>query len=369
MKIQCLVLALSVVIAACSSDNSGAPSDSFDRKAMLIELADAYIIPEYDAAHGRAKDVRIALETFAGNPNPTTLAAARSALAAAMNQWQRVNTFDFGPAENLFGDLSTEIATFPSNPAAIEQKIAAGEWTLTGFDRDTRGWNALDYLLFVGQGSGDAAIVQAFTGGEQAKSRATYIIDVAKKIESEISQVTAAWKGSYRNDFVSRNGTDAGSATSDVVNNLAMSFEHIKNDKIGIPAGLRAGQNRPEPQRVEAYYSGRSMELARRHFEAIREVWEGRPAGGPAPAFRSLRSYLETVPGGQRLVEETRAQCAAVQQAFDAMGDSSLASLCQANDPRVAVLHTELQKLTRFFKSELSSLLGVAITYSSGDGD
>jgi hypothetical protein len=29
----------------------------------------------------------------------------------------------------------------------------------------------------------------------------------------------------------------------------------------------------------------------------------------------------------------------------------------------------ELQRLTRFLKSELSSLLGISITYSSGDGD
>jgi hypothetical protein len=31
--------------------------------------------------------------------------------------------------------------------------------------------------------------------------------------------------------------------------------------------------------------------------------------------------------------------------------------------------HTELQKHTRFFKSDMSSLLGLAITFSSGDGD
>lgn len=369
MRILAIALMLSVIVAACSSDDSGAPNDTFDRRAMLTELADAYIVPEYTEAYNRAANMRAALEAFSATPNNSTLLAARSALAAAMNQWQRVNTFDFGPAESLFGDLSTEIATFPSNPDAIERKIASGSWTLTGFDRDTRGWNTLDYLLYGTDDDNDDAIVQAFTIGEDATERASYLNAVAEKIATEIGQVSTAWNGTYRNDFVSRNGTDAGSGTSDVVNNLAMSFEHIKNDKVGIPAGLRAGQSRPEPHRVEAYHSGRSMELARLHFEAIREIWEGRPVGGSAPAFRSLRSYLETVPGGQRLVEETRAQCAAVQQAFDAMGDSSLATLCQANDPRVEALHTELQKLTRFFKSELSSLLGVAITYSSGDGD
>ena len=32
-------------------------------------------------------------------------------------------------------------------------------------------------------------------------------------------------------------------------------------------------------------------------------------------------------------------------------------------------LHDELQKSTRYVKSDMSSLLGISITYSSGDGD
>jgi uncharacterized protein len=368
MKNFVLTLLLVMIVGACSNDDPGAPNDTFDRRAMLVELADSYIMPEYASAALNASALRGAIESFCTDPTQSTLDAARAALMEAMAQWQRVNTFDFGPAENLFGDLSTEVATFPTNPSAIEQKISAGTWSMTGLDRDARGWNAVDYLLYASNSSGDASILRAFSG-EQGSQRAAYLIDVAKKIEAEIRQVSTAWSSGYRDDFVQRNGTDAGSGTSDLVNNLAMSFEHIKNDKIGIPAGLRAGQSRPEPQRVEAYYSGRSMELARRQFEAVREIWEGRPAGSTAPAFRSLRSYLETVPGGQRLVEETRIQCDAVQRAFDATGDSSLAALCQASDPRIEALHTELQKLTRFFKSELSSLLGIAITYSSGDGD
>jgi uncharacterized protein len=43
--------------------------------------------------------------------------------------------------------------------------------------------------------------------------------------------------------------------------------------------------------------------------------------------------------------------------------------LVAQNHPTVDALHTELQKHTRFFKSDMSSLLGIAITFSSGDGD
>jgi len=39
------------------------------------------------------------------------------------------------------------------------------------------------------------------------------------------------------------------------------------------------------------------------------------------------------------------------------------------NDLNIEALYHELQIHTRYFKSDMSSLLGITITYSSGDGD
>jgi hypothetical protein len=52
-----------------------------------------------------------------------------------------------------------------------------------------------------------------------------------------------------------------------------------------------------------------------------------------------------------------------------ACGTGRLDSLITTNPQPAIDLHTELQRHTRFFKSDLSSLLGLTITYSSGDGD
>jgi hypothetical protein len=46
-----------------------------------------------------------------------------------------------------------------------------------------------------------------------------------------------------------------------------------------------------------------------------------------------------------------------------------MSELIRSNPQALVALHTEMQKLTRFIKSEMSSLLGISITYSSGDGD
>jgi len=144
----------------------------------------------------------------------------------------------------------------------------------------------------------------------------------------------------------------------------------LKNDKVGTPAGgKRVGQSGPDPRRVEAYYSGRSVALMRRHFAAITATWGGISDNG-GTTFKAFDDYLMTVTGGERLVTDTRAQIARVEELLTALPqDATLASLCASSDPRIETLHTELQKLTRFLKSEMASVLGVAITYSSGDGD
>jgi len=129
---------------------------------------------------------------------------------------------------------------------------------------------------------------------------------------------------------------------------------------------LRPGQTQAEPKLVEAFYS-KSMSLkgAKYHFEQIKTIWLG-PENGIG-----FKGYLRTVSGGVALIESTENQFAVVDSVFSRfiVETEILSELVAENDERVILLHTELQRLTRFLKSELSSLIGIAITYSSSDGD
>jgi predicted lipoprotein len=59
-----------------------------------------------------------------------------------------------------------------------------------------------------------------------------------------------------------------------------------------------------------------------------------------------------------------------VKQRLNALPiDARLSDLIVTNFQLVDALHTELQRHTRFFKSEMASLLSLTITFSSGDGD
>ena len=67
---------------------------------------------------------------------------------------------------------------------------------------------------------------------------------------------------------------------------------------------------------------------------------------------------------------EIIAQWAAIHKVLYPIDDTVKLSELVVNDPAKAeAIFTELQKMTRFIKGDMSSILGIAITYSSGDGD
>jgi predicted lipoprotein len=99
-------------------------------------------------------------------------------------------------------------------------------------------------------------------------------------------------------------------------------------------------------------------------------IWNGTGADGTD--YTGFKEYLAEVAGGPELIAATEQQLAVIQTALNAIPETPPLSAQIASDDamtKAVTLHDELQKNTRYFKSDMSSRLGIAITYSSGDGD
>lgn len=353
---------LAVMVAGCTTDQPAA--DTFDRKAMLTGMADKLIIPGYKALLDNTRLLEQQAQNLPASVDAATVDLMRATLRQTMLLWQDVVAFDFGPAEGLYGNLSVNVGTFPCSAQKIEQAIANGDTTQQDFNRDKRGIYAVEYLLFHAA-SQEVAAELSGTGGQ---NRRNYLSRIAHLLRQQVETVYQAWTTGYRTEFLAKDGTDAGSSTTILFNAMNIGYELIKNYKLGIPLGLRAGQAGPEPTRVEAYYSGMSMELIRRQYDAIFRIWSGTDYQGVS--FNGFEEYALSAVNGSQLVAGTHSQADSVLKAFAAIPPTMPLSIMVTDNPQPpTALQTELQKLTRFFKSELSSLLGIYITYSSGDGD
>lgn len=365
-----LLLLLPSIIVGCGDESSNnSTPDSFDRVAFLTFYADSLIIPEYSKLNGKAGELKVSVEAFVSSPSLQTLKNAQLIWADAYLQWQNCSAFDFGPAQGNFGTLSEDIGTFPTfisgsqSKKGIEEYIASGDNSLSNFARDTRGLLGIEYLLFESE---DNDVISKFSGIGGDKRKA-YLIAITNDIVNRINDVYTKWP-EYRSKFIGNNGTDAGSSTSELYNEFVKSFEALKNYKYGLPAGKRPGQTKTEPDKVEAYYSGMSFEASKKHWETILRLWQGTTTNGYDGI--GFEEYVESTVTGKELVQSTQVQIKAVNDAFTAFPNNmTLSQAISVNDVSVETLNTELQKMTRFFKSDMSSLLGISITYSSGDGD
>ena len=359
----CLCLGLS--FSACDT-KSPEPTDAFDRRAMLQQFADQLIKPAFVQLQSQVDALHTAVLAFNTAPSAPALIDLQQLWISAYSDWQYANAYNFGPAgeSGLRKSLVEEIGTFPASTSKIDLAISSGQWNVEDFNRDARGFLALEYLLF-GQNQSADELAAAFTGNE---NRRIYLAAIAKHLQDRSKEVLTAWNGSYYGSFLSNNGTDVGSSTSLLYNEFVRSYESIKNYKLGLPLGKRTGQTQAEPQLVEAYYSGESLRMLKLHVAAIEDLWHGRTKNGQDGI--GFREYLDKVEGGKALIVSTETQLTALKAALNAVPSSpSIAAQITGDKSFLEALYVEFSKMTRFFKSDLSSLLGIAITFSSSDGD
>lgn len=361
-----LLLLTAVGIFSCTKntgDDTPAPDTSLDRKALLTQWADSLVKPGYQRFHDKLAVLKTKTTAFTASPTPATLGDARQAWQAAYLEWQKVEMFEFGPAESV--SLRNHFNIYPTDAAGINSNISTGTYN---FEVATaipqQGFPALDYLLN-GVASGDAAIVQQYVSSANHRR---YLTDVVAKMDQTFGTVYSQWNGAYRDTFVNNAGTDASSSLSQVINAYSLYFERfLRAGKVGIPAGTMTGVARPE--KIEAYYLKGTLplQLATTAHTTVQQFFTGR-AGRP-----SLKSYLEALGAkdsrtGQSLTSIINTQFGVSYQQLSTLGPDLYTTITARNADAVAS-YNEMQKAVRLLKVDMTSALGITVTYVDNDGD
>ena len=228
-KIFILILVFLVIISACKNKNSD-PAERFDRAKMLENYAQNLIKPAFQDLQSQVNILQAATNNFVQNTDLQNLQSLQTAWENAYLSWQYASAYNFGPAgeQGLRKGLIEEIGTFPVSETKIEDAIAGGNANFNDFNRDARGFLAVEYLIF-NLNEDNAAILANFA----STNRKNFLLGAVSNLKTRIDEVVAAWNASYLNEFISNAGTDVGSSTSQLYNEFVKSFESIKNFKLG----------------------------------------------------------------------------------------------------------------------------------------
>ncbi|MEQ8924954.1 MAG: imelysin family protein, partial [Fulvivirga sp.] len=347
-------------ITSCSEDDTDNGANNFDRTELLTSLADNIILPNFENLQSQVNSLSTAVSSFNSNPNEQNLLTMREAWVGAVNAHQHCSAFGFGPANLNLGPYASVLGVFPVDEQQVETNISDAAFNLAGsFDRDIRGFYAVEYLIY-GNGQTDAELIASFD-----QARIDYLLLITNELKDTFDGIVSNWNSGYYNQFISDNSTSAGSSISLLYNEWVKDYENLKNFKLELPAGLSAGQTNSDGQLVEAYYSGISRGLIVEHFASIKNMYLG--IGKNGQDITGFQDYLKSVVGGEELVASTLLTIDEIDKAIEALPQGELSQNIDAEE--IITLRNLLQANTANFKSSMSSLLGISITFNSGDGD
>lgn len=350
-----LLLSTATLISSCKEEEK----PEFDRKAMLTSMASAVIIPAYQTLNASLAVFNTKALDFIANPTTTTLAELRSQYIITNKNYQRCAMYSFGPA--LDYGIKGAFNTFPTDSAKIEANITAGTYTLGSVANTTAiGFPAVDYLLYFGS---DSEIIAKFTTDPEAANRKIYLTDLIFKMKTEFQPVLDQWNGSYQSTFIEADGNDVASSCSFLLNEFVKDLELVKNAKIGIPSGQQTG-GATLPTYVEAYYSGLSTTFAYESLVGLETCFTGGSGSGLDDYIRDVESDDVTT----SLADNIITQFGICKTKMDALGDP-LSATVSSNYTSVNEVYLELKKLVIYCKTDMTSMLGILITYQDNDGD
>ena len=361
---QKITLFLFIVLSlfSCKEDNNS--EDDFDRAALLNNLGDNVILPRYQNLKVESNDLDAALLNFKNDVSQTNLEALRTQFKNTYFAWQSCTSFEFGPA--AIQVLRSLINTYPIDTSKINNNITSNSYNLgTVSNIDAIGLPAVDFLLY-GKFASDADYLNYYANNSNAL---TYLEAVINQIDDAINTVTSEWNSSYITTFKNANGTDIGSSLGLLINEINLDFEKFTRDgKVGIPLGIRS-LGVIQLDKAEAFYSDYSLELCKENVKQLQNLFNGvSPQGINGIGLDDYLDAIKATSNGENLSDVINDQFNEINTAL-AQLNNSIPTEIQNNQAQVEDVYNKMQQIIVLLKVDLTSSLGVLISYQDNDGD
>lgn len=341
--------------------------DDFDRKDMLENLSDNFIIPGYQNYLNKINELEVSVIAFEQNSSLNELEELQLHFHEGLIAWQKISFLEFGPAENI--QLRSQSNIYPVDTTLINNNINNGTYDLAAISNlQGKGWQAMDFLLFKSGNSNST--LNYFSSNPDG---ITYLKDIITDLKSNANYVLNAWQSSYRQIFIENNANNAsGSAVSDMSNAIIAHYEtFIRKGKIGLPVGVFNGFSQaPMPYHVEGLFIESQLNYATTAMQYFKRFINGQhfETNEDGLGLLDYTNFVGALSGSENLSTAINAQIDRIIIA-NGLCIGSWSNFVQQSPSVSAEIYTTYQKLVPLIKVDLTSALGIIITYQDNDGD
>ena len=336
-----------------TEDNNLCNSD-YDQSALLTNYAENLIIPGLKGF----ETSMIALQKDWENYKAKTISLLQlqERFKQTYLDFQEITYFDFGPMET---EMFNEKANFfPLNKEELGKSIAATNIDFAKPNRYDIGFPAMEFLFF--------GLSNTNIDSFNASKTQTYVDAILGDLTQSIKAVNVGWQ-SFKSQFLNAKGTDAGSSLSLIVNALNKTFEFDKRDRVGIPSGvLTLGIK--QAHLVEAPNSEISKELLLANLKAGQDFFKGKSSVGDGEGLDDVLEYIKASKDNIGLsngILDTYTKMIDKAESYP----GSLKSQVENDNNKVIELYSLMSKQLVYLKSDMPSVLCIAITYLDNPSD
>ena len=372
LKIIISIAILSIFVISCSSssDDEQSTIPEFDRSAVLSNYADNIIIPRLNNFKSSVDYLKESGDAYVDSPDITTYTELHNSWLEAYINWQYVEMFNIGKAEEIMFFSKTN--TYPVNEGRIQENINNQKTDLSNpNDWSCQGFPGLDYMIH-GIANTENEIINQYI---QNPLNGKYLKVVLNELNNNTDLVLDDWN-TYRNTFVNSIENTATSAFNMLTNDFVYYFEKgLRTNKIGIPSGVFS--NNPLSNKVEAYYSSKngiedvSRDLIANALNAVDLVFQGK-SSNQSPVGPSFKTYLDFIKANNVSADDIGSIVVnKIQTANQKILDlnKNFINQVENDNGKMLAAFDALQTIVVNLKTDMLSLFNVAVDYTDADGD
>ena len=372
LKILISISILSIFIISCSSssDDEQSTIPEFDRSAVLINYADNIILPRLNNFKSSVDYLKESGDAYVDSPDITTYTELHNSWLEAYINWQYVEMFNIGKAEEIMFFSKTN--TYPVNEGRIQENINNQKTDLSNpNDWSCQGFPGLDYMIH-GIANTENEIINQYI---QNPLNGKYLKVVLNELNNNTDLVLEDWN-TYRNTFINSIENTATSAFNMLTNDFVYYFEKgLRTNKIGIPSGVFS--NNPLSNKVEAYYSSKngiedvSRDLIENALNAVDLVFQGK-SSNQSPVGPSFKTYLDFIKANNVSADDIGSIVVnKIQTANQKILDlnKNFINQVENDNGKMLAAFDALQTIVVNLKTDMLSLFNVAVDYTDADGD